>query len=139
MDTFFQEYGLMDPELSTAWDEEHGLKPKQIQTASVSKFISSYLILIVMTLSHRQIQCYSGEITVMSWHWMRFCSLRDEVCMRIHPVVNVQPFVPSITARIASAASYIVRNVLWQLVFESPVRSGFWGPRVMDRNRNRSS
>ena len=37
MDSFFQEYGIMDPELSTAWDEEHGLKAKRARTASVSK------------------------------------------------------------------------------------------------------
>lgn len=30
-----QEYGLMDPELSAAWDEEHGLKAKRARTASV--------------------------------------------------------------------------------------------------------
>lgn len=40
MDSFFQEYGLMDPELSAAWDEDHGLKAKRAQTASVSQFIA---------------------------------------------------------------------------------------------------
>ena len=39
MESFFQEYGLMDPELSTAWDEDHGLKAKRAHTASVSKFV----------------------------------------------------------------------------------------------------
>jgi hypothetical protein len=40
MDSFFQEYGLMDPELSAAWDEDHGLKAKRARTASVSQFIA---------------------------------------------------------------------------------------------------
>ena len=39
MESFFQEYGLMDPELSAAWDEDHGLKAKRARTASVSKSI----------------------------------------------------------------------------------------------------
>jgi hypothetical protein len=36
LETVFQEYGFMDPELSAAWDEEHGLKAKRARTASVS-------------------------------------------------------------------------------------------------------
>jgi hypothetical protein len=41
-----QEYGLMDPELSAAWDEDHGLKAKRGQTASVRGW-------------HLPIQCFS--------------------------------------------------------------------------------
>ena len=37
LEAMFQEYGLMDPELSTAWDEDHGLKAKRARTASVRK------------------------------------------------------------------------------------------------------
>jgi len=37
MESIFQEYGLMDPELSAAWDEDHGLKAKRARTASVSQ------------------------------------------------------------------------------------------------------
>lgn len=40
LDSFFQEYGLMDPELSAAWDEDHGLKAKRTRTASVSRLMS---------------------------------------------------------------------------------------------------
>jgi len=36
IDTIFEEYNLMDAELSTAWDEDHGLKAKRARTASVS-------------------------------------------------------------------------------------------------------
>jgi hypothetical protein len=35
LETMFQEYGLMDPKLSAAWDEDHGLKAKRARTASV--------------------------------------------------------------------------------------------------------
>jgi len=49
MDSFFQEYGLMDPELSAAWDEEHGLKPKRARTASVSKLIITSLTFVAIT------------------------------------------------------------------------------------------
>lgn len=44
MESNFQEYGLLDPEL-TVWDEDHGLKVKRAWTASVSKtlhFIFDY-------------------------------------------------------------------------------------------------
>ena len=37
IDSIFQEYNLMDPELSASWDEDHGLKAKRARTASVSK------------------------------------------------------------------------------------------------------
>jgi hypothetical protein len=37
MDSIFQEYGLIDPELSAAWDKNHSLKPKQAQAASVKR------------------------------------------------------------------------------------------------------
>ena len=37
MDLIFQEYGFIDPELGTAWDEDHGLKPKRARTASVKQ------------------------------------------------------------------------------------------------------
>jgi hypothetical protein len=37
MDSIFESYGLMDPELSAAWDEDHGLKAKRARTASVRK------------------------------------------------------------------------------------------------------
>ena len=33
----------MNPDLSTAWDEDHSLKAKQAHTVSVSKFIAGYL------------------------------------------------------------------------------------------------
>jgi len=46
MDSFFQEYGLMDPELSAAWDEDHGLKSKRARTASVSKLIITFVVII---------------------------------------------------------------------------------------------
>jgi len=35
-----QEYGLMDPEASAAWDEEHGLKAKRARTALVRESAS---------------------------------------------------------------------------------------------------
>jgi len=35
MDSIFEEYNLMDPELSAAWDEDHGLQSKRARTASV--------------------------------------------------------------------------------------------------------
>jgi hypothetical protein len=35
IDTIFDEYDFMDPELSAAWDEGHGLKAKRARTASV--------------------------------------------------------------------------------------------------------
>jgi len=37
IDSIFQEHNLMDPEISAAWDEDHGLKAKRARTASVSK------------------------------------------------------------------------------------------------------
>jgi len=37
VDSFFEEYSLMDPELSAAWDEDHGLRAKRARTASVRK------------------------------------------------------------------------------------------------------
>ena len=37
IDSIFQEYNLMDPELSASWDEDHGLKAKRARTASVSE------------------------------------------------------------------------------------------------------
>ena len=37
IDSMFEEYNLMDPELSAAWDEDHGLKAKRARTASVSE------------------------------------------------------------------------------------------------------
>lgn len=40
LDSFFQEYGLMDPELSATWDEDHGLKAKRTQTTLVSRLMS---------------------------------------------------------------------------------------------------
>lgn len=40
LESVFQEYGFMDPELSAAWDEEHGLKAKRSRTASVSQAIT---------------------------------------------------------------------------------------------------
>jgi hypothetical protein len=40
VDSLFQEHNFMDPELSTAWDEEYGLKAKQARTASVSSSTS---------------------------------------------------------------------------------------------------
>ena len=113
MDSFFQEYGLMDPELSAAWDEDHGLKAKWAQTASVSQLIIPCLTFVVITSSHRTIQCCSGEIIVANRLWMRCYGLRGEVCMQIHPVKNVPHLVPSIIARIALEASYIVGNVSW--------------------------
>ena len=94
LDFFFQEYGLMDPELSATWDEDHGLKAKRAWTASVSQFISSELIFVLITFSYRTIQCCSGGITVVIWHWMRCYGLRDEACTQIQHVENVQPFVP---------------------------------------------
>jgi hypothetical protein len=36
IDTMFEEYNLMDPELSAAWDDNHGLRAKQTRTVSVS-------------------------------------------------------------------------------------------------------
>ena len=35
LDSIFQDYGSIDPELSAAWDEDHGLKlkPKRAKTA----------------------------------------------------------------------------------------------------------
>jgi hypothetical protein len=36
LDSTFEEYGFMDPELSAAWDEDHDLKAKRARTASVS-------------------------------------------------------------------------------------------------------
>jgi hypothetical protein len=68
MDSFFQEYGLMDPELSAAWDEDHGLKAKRARTASVSKLIPLLLDLRSETISCRTTQRSSGGITVASWH-----------------------------------------------------------------------
>ena len=44
LNAIFQEYGFMDPELSAAWDEDHGLKAKRTRTASVRKSITFYLI-----------------------------------------------------------------------------------------------
>jgi hypothetical protein len=49
MDSFFQEHGLMDPELSAAWDEDHGLKAKRARTASVSKLIIPCLTFVAIT------------------------------------------------------------------------------------------
>ena len=49
MDSFFQEHGLMDPELSAAWDEDHGLKAKRARTASVSKLITPCLMFVAIT------------------------------------------------------------------------------------------
>jgi len=46
IDTIFQEYGFMDPELSAAWDEDHGLKAKRTRTASVRKSITFCLIFL---------------------------------------------------------------------------------------------
>ena len=37
LDSILEEYNLMDPELSAAWDDDHGLKSKRARTASVSK------------------------------------------------------------------------------------------------------
>jgi len=37
MDSIFQEYGFIDPELSATWDEDHGLKLKRAQAASVKR------------------------------------------------------------------------------------------------------
>jgi hypothetical protein len=49
MDSFFQEHGLMDPELSAAWDEDHSLKAKRARTASVSKLITPCLMFVAIT------------------------------------------------------------------------------------------
>ena len=116
MDSFFQEYGLMDPELSAAWDEDHGLKEKRARTASVSQLIIPCLTFVAITSSHRTIQCCSGEIIVTNRLWMRCYGLRGEVCMQIRPVENVPHLVPSIIARIALEASYIVGNVSWRRI-----------------------
>lgn len=35
VDSIFQEYEFIDPELGAAWDEDHGLKLKRAQAASV--------------------------------------------------------------------------------------------------------
>ena len=37
IDSFIQENNLMDPDLSTAWDDDHGLRAKRACTALVSK------------------------------------------------------------------------------------------------------
>lgn len=50
MNSIFQEYGFMDPELSAAWDEDHGLKAKRARTASVSKSMLSYSNFLFSTL-----------------------------------------------------------------------------------------
>jgi hypothetical protein len=42
VDSFFEEYGLMDPELSAAWDEDHSLRAKRARTASVSLPCSAF-------------------------------------------------------------------------------------------------
>jgi hypothetical protein len=49
MDAIFQEFGFMDPELSAAWDEDHGLKAKRVRTASVSQSIHFFLIFLTMS------------------------------------------------------------------------------------------
>jgi hypothetical protein len=46
IDSIFQEYNLMDPELSASWDEDHGLKAKWTRTASVSESILFLLNLL---------------------------------------------------------------------------------------------
>jgi len=44
-----QEYRLMDPELSAAWDEDHGLKAKRARTASVrSRHLSDSMFFLLM-------------------------------------------------------------------------------------------
>ena len=44
-DSIFQDYGFIDPELSAAWDEDHGLKPKRAQTAIASvKQIKTFIV-----------------------------------------------------------------------------------------------
>jgi len=51
IDLIVQEYNLMDPELSTAWDEDHGLKAKRTQTASVrNHYISCLSSLVILSL-----------------------------------------------------------------------------------------
>jgi len=116
MDSFFQEYGLMDPELSAAWDEDHGLKSKRARTASVSKLTSLLMATRSETISCRTTQCSSGGITAARRHWMRCCGLRGRVYMQIHHAEDVWPTALSIVARIASAANCFVKSVLWQCI-----------------------
>lgn len=47
LEAMFQEYGLMDPELSVAWDEDHGLKSKRARTASVRESASIWFNIFV--------------------------------------------------------------------------------------------
>jgi len=47
MDSLFEEFGLMDPELSAAWDEDHGLGAKRTRTASVSQMEPFFLNLFL--------------------------------------------------------------------------------------------
>jgi hypothetical protein len=49
IDSIFQEFNLMDPELSASWDEDHGLKAKRARTASVSESMSFFLNLLIDT------------------------------------------------------------------------------------------
>ena len=116
MDSFFQEYGLMDPELSAAWDEDHGLKSKRTRTASVSKLISLLMATRSETISRRTTQCFSGGITAVRWHWMRCCGLRGRVYTQIHLAEGVPPTTLSIVAQIASAANCFVKSVLCQCI-----------------------
>lgn len=113
MDSFFREHGFMDPELSAAWDEDHGLKAKRARTASVSEFVSP-LLDFVLTAPCRTIQCYSGEITVVNRRWMRCYGLRAEACMGIRPVEDVRGLAPYIVAKIVLEANYTVRDVSWR-------------------------
>jgi len=50
IDSIFQEHNLMDPEISDAWDEDHGLKAKRARTSSVSKPIYTLLDLFSDTI-----------------------------------------------------------------------------------------
>jgi hypothetical protein len=49
IDSIFQEFDLMDPELSASWDDDHGLKAKRTRTASVSESIPFLLNLLIDT------------------------------------------------------------------------------------------
>jgi len=50
MDSLFEEFGLMDPGLSAAWDEDHDLRAKRARTASIRKmepfFLDSFVIFL---------------------------------------------------------------------------------------------
>ena len=116
MDSFFQEYGLMNPKLSATWDEDHSLKSKHAQTTSVSKLISLLMATHSETISRRTTQCFSGGITAIRWHWMRYCGSRGRVYTQIHCAEGVLHTALSIIAQIASVANCFVKSVLCQCI-----------------------